>query len=90
MVETCKEAFVTKAAELLVHILVSEGKRGEVGLEYHLVLGLRLETHAEEQVVEDLLVGVGRVRSQGIAHEIKIEVRGNRRRVIDWPRRGAA
>ena len=52
-------------------------------LEDHLVLGMRLEAHAEQQVVKDLLVGVRRVSLQGLSHEAEVEVRGDGRRVID-------
>ena len=88
--EAFEEAFVPQATKLLVHVLVSEGERREVRLEDHLVLRLRLEAHAEQQVVEDLLVGVRRVGLQGLSHEAEVEVRGDGRRIVDWPRGGAA
>ena len=46
-------------------------------LEDHLVLGKRLEAHAEQQVVKDLLVGVRRVSLQGFSHEAEVEVSGD-------------
>jgi hypothetical protein len=88
--EAFEEAFVSKAAELFVHIFVPQGKRGKVRLEDHLVFRLRLEAYAEQQVVKDFLVGVGRVCTQGFSHEGEVEVRGDGRRVIDWSRRSAA
>ena len=88
--EALEEAFVPEAAELLVHVLVPEGQGGEVRLEDHLVAGLRLESDAEQEVVEHFLVRVRGVRALGLADKVEVQVRVDRRRVIDRARRRAA
>ena len=57
-------------------------------LEDHLILRLRLEADAEKEVVEHLLVRVRGVGRLGGAHEVEVEMRGDRRRVVDRPRGG--
>ena len=59
-------------------------------LEDHLVAGLRLESDAEQEVVEHLLVRVRGVRALGLADKVEVQVRVDRRRVIDRARRRAA
>ena len=59
-------------------------------LEDHLVAGLRLESDAEQEVVEHLLVRVRGVRALGLADKVEVQMRGDRRRVIDRAGRRAA
>ena len=65
-----------------MHVFVAERQRRQVWLQDHLVFGGGLETDTEEKVVEDFLVRVGRVLALGVADEIEVEVRRDRRHVV--------
>ena len=69
-----------------MHVLVSERERRQVRLEDHLILWLRLEADAEQEVVEHLAVRVRGVSRLGGAHEVKVEMSGDRCGVVDRSR----